>query len=165
MRPPTTVIPYESPTTLRPIPTLPQPVIEITVQSAHLGHPEPAAEVYTVPMSRKCAILLLAVVALWAATPAFACLSLRSSHRCCRQMPADCGMALMGAHSPCCTLNPLPASSNPETATGPVTQNSMAVVAAAGLTAPLPAAEVPLSQTAFTPPPRPLSGASQILRI
>jgi hypothetical protein len=58
-------------------------------------------------MGRKGAMVLLAVVVLWAAMPAFACLidaNQMSQSECCRAM-ANCDPTAMAADSPCCQIH------------------------------------------------------------
>ena len=49
----------------------------------------------------KGAILMLMLVALWAALPALACLTPPPSHACCRHQMQDCGSMMMPTAS-CC---------------------------------------------------------------
>lgn len=56
---------------------------------------------------RKGALLMLAVVALWTATPAFACLLTiepAGQPACCRGMVQDCPMQGMGMNASCCQM-------------------------------------------------------------
>jgi hypothetical protein len=56
-----------------------------------------------VNVQRTGALLMLVVVALWAALPAFACFAPAQEHACCQHMTRDCGPT-MGADSTCCQL-------------------------------------------------------------
>lgn len=53
-------------------------------------------------MGKAGAWLLMAVVALWAASPAFACFVPAAQHACCRHMATECSASQMGAGSSCC---------------------------------------------------------------
>ena len=48
---------------------------------------------------------MLAIVALWAAGPALACMTPAPCHSCCRAMMMDCDSATMSAAHPCCQLH------------------------------------------------------------
>lgn len=67
-------------------------------------------------MGRKGAFVLLAIVALWAATPALACLTLVAHRSCCQGMAMrDCASPAMMQCGDCCRVQPgdaplLPAS-------------------------------------------------------
>jgi hypothetical protein len=116
-------------------------------------------------MGRKGAILMLAVVALWAVAPALACLAVAPCHSCCRDMMMDCDSTAMDAAQPCCQLQssnvPVPATSviAPELQTGLIRPLASAVLPD------LDGLASPKSAIAEAPPPRSLSGASTILRI
>src|SRR5580658_1230573 len=56
-------------------------------------------------MGRKGAMLMLAIVALWAAAPALACMTPAPCHPCCRAMMIDCDSAAISAVHPCCQLH------------------------------------------------------------
>jgi hypothetical protein len=63
---------------------------------------------YTMNWDRKGVLLMLAVVVLWAAAPASACLlGTRHSSQpaCCRAMAKDCETPAMGADSSCCQIH------------------------------------------------------------
>src|SRR5580692_7467281 len=59
---------------------------------------------YTMTMGRKGAILMLAILALWAAGPALACITAAPCHSCCRAMLTDCDAAASASY-PCCQLH------------------------------------------------------------
>src|ERR1035438_9509647 len=65
-------------------------------------------DLYTMNWDRKGILLMLAVVVLWAAAPASACL-LGTRHSsppaCCRAMAKDCDTPTMGADSSCCQIH------------------------------------------------------------
>src|SRR5579872_1480353 len=116
-------------------------------------------------MCRKGAILMLAVVALWATAPALACLTAAPCHRCCNAMATDCSSAVMSTAHPCCELHgsvtdvPVSSVSTVEHYLG--LQHTM-------ICAVLPAFGGPVGPTsgwAKADPPRSPSGASTILRI
>ena len=120
---------------------------------------------YTMPMGRKGAILMLAIVALWAAGPALACITPAPCHSCCRAMMMDCDSATMSAAHPCCQLD----SSGTAVPQGRVVAPAPQIGAVQSLASALPpdldrlAGQSPLSSKA--PPPRSQSGAGTILRI
>ena len=59
------------------------------------------------PMSRKGAFVLLAIVILWTATPALACLTPTAHRSCCQGMVMqDCGSAVMMHCGDCCSVRP-----------------------------------------------------------
>jgi hypothetical protein len=76
-------------------------------------------------LRRICAMLVLAVMALWAAAPVFACAESPAPQDCCRGMMPDCGAQAMGTDSSCCQLRssvPLSAvdrAPNPEQSPNP----------------------------------------------
>lgn len=116
-------------------------------------------------MSGKGAILMLAVVVLWAAAPALACLTPVPCHSCCHAMAMDCDSAVTSAVHPCCQLQgsgaavPMNSAIAPEQATGlHQTMASSASIALSGLASQTPG-------SAKTPPLRSLSGTATILRI
>jgi hypothetical protein len=116
-------------------------------------------------MGKAGAVLMLVVVALWAAAPAFACLAPTQSHACCRHMAMpDCDMTSMGTTPACCQLQAPDAGSMP--ALGSMTQRPIAV---AQVVQRLAVAAVVLHRAmlpteAETPPPLAVTGGS-ILRI
>ena len=109
-------------------------------------------------------MLVLAVVVLWAVSPALACLAVAPCHQCCRAMMTDCDTATMGAQ-PCCTMQ----SSN----TAVPTDRDATTEVSAGALQTLVLVDLPdLSGAAVleripskAPPPRLPSGANTILRI
>jgi hypothetical protein len=67
-----------------------------------------AGDFFTMNWGRKGALLMLAVVALWAAMPASACLlTMQPAGRsaCCRGMAQDCPMHGMGMNASCCQFH------------------------------------------------------------
>src|ERR1700733_5839609 len=119
------------------------------------------------PMGKKGAILMLAIVALWAAGPALACVTPVPCHSCCRAMTMDCDSATMSSAHPCscCQLD----SSGTGVPQGRVVAPEPQIGAVQSLASALPpdldrlAGQSPLSGKA--PPPRSQAGASTILRI
>lgn len=119
--------------------------------------------VYTVSMSKQSAILLLAVVVLWTAVPAFACLMPTQHHACCQQMTQDCSTT-MGADSSCCQAH-LPQSNFPparDLGADRLAQFASDPVSAT-LVIPVVLQKLPV-QAATAPPPLTLSSNS-VLRI
>ena len=120
---------------------------------------------YTMPMGRKGAILMLAILALWAAGPALAFITPAPCHSCCHGMMMDCDSAMMSAARPCCQLN----SSGTAVLQGRVVAPKSQIGAVQSFASALPpnldslTGQRPLSSKA--PPPRSPSGASTILRI
>lgn len=107
---------------------------------------------------------MLAVVALWAAAPAFACLAPAPCH-CCRGMMMNCDSAAMISAQPCCQLHNQNSAIPPKGAAAPELQFGPARVLAL---AALPDSGDPSGQrsgSAKPPPPLSLLGASTILRI
>lgn len=67
-----------------------------------------AGDFFTMNWGRKGALLMLAVVALWAAMPASACLLTMQpagGSACCRGMAQDCPMRGMGMNASCCQFH------------------------------------------------------------
>jgi hypothetical protein len=120
---------------------------------------------YTMRMGRKGTILMLAIVALWAAAPVLACLTPAPCHSCCRAMMMDCDTATMSAAHPCCQLH----SSGTAVPWGRVVAPEPQIGAVQLFGSALPpdldrlAGQSPVSSK--TPPPRSQSGAGTILRI
>lgn len=140
------------------------PVIYITTCRNLSEYATGEGSAYTMSMGRKGAILMLAVVALWAAVPALACLAPAPCHQCCRAMMTDCDTAMIAAH-PCCQMQ----SSNTAVPPGQAAATDLAPSSTQTLMwviLPNPkglAGQGPNLSKA--PPPRSLSGASAILRI
>ena len=143
----------------------PAQVIYITARRDLLEDAGGEGSAYTMPMGRKGAILMLAIVALWAAGPAVACLAPAPCHQCCRAMTMHCDFATMSAAHPCCQLQS-PATAIP---LGRVVAPEPQIGAVQSFASALPpnldgiASQSRLSAKA--PPPRSLSGASTILQI
>lgn len=116
-------------------------------------------------MGRKGAILMLAVMALWAVAPALACLKAAPCHSCCRAIMTDCGMATVGASRSCCQLHsasnavPPARAVTPKPLGGPELGLAVAVLPDPGDLA------APQRNAASALPPRSQSGGSTILRI
>jgi len=116
-------------------------------------------------MGRKGAVLMLAIVALWVAAPAFACMTPAPCHPCCRAMAMDCDSATMSAAHPCCLLH----SSGTAAPQSRVVVPGAKVGAVQSLASSLPAdldrlaGQTPVFTKA--PPPQSPSGANTILRI
>lgn len=114
-------------------------------------------------MGRKGAILMLAIVALWAATPALACLAPAPCHPCCRSMMMDCDSAMIAAQ-PCCQMQSSTAIPPGQVAVTNLLSGSSQTPALVDL----PDLFVLTRRgpgPSKTPPPRSASGASTILRI
>jgi hypothetical protein len=116
-------------------------------------------------VSKKGAFLLLSIVALWAATPALACLMPMPHGSCCRQMEMQgCAAPAMAHCSDCCRMQPTDA---------PVPPGSASAVSYALVTAPAARLGLILPQNAGrailpsseAPPPHGLFGLGSILRI
>jgi hypothetical protein len=108
---------------------------------------------------------MLAVVVLWAAAPALACLIATPCHDCCHAMMMDCDSAATSAAHTCCQLHssnaavPVGSVVAPELQAGPAQALASAVLPdLAGLAGSKPA-------SFKAPPPRSPLGASTILRI
>jgi hypothetical protein len=110
-------------------------------------------------------MLMLVIVALWAAGPALACIQPAPCHSCCRAMMMDCDFSTMSAADPCCQLH----SSGAAVPRGRVVAPAPRIGAVQSFASALPldldrlAGQSPLSSKA--PPPRSQSGAGTILRI
>lgn len=110
-------------------------------------------------------MLMLAIVALWAAGPVLACITLAPCHSCCRAMMMNCDSTTMSAAHPCCQLD----SSGTAIPQGRVVTPVPQVGAAQSLASALPpdldrlAGQSLLSSNA--PPLRSQSGTGTILRI
>lgn len=116
-------------------------------------------------VGKKGAVLMLLVVALWAATPGLACLAPSPSHICCRGLMMGCDAAAMSTGHSCCELQ----SNESNTTPGRAAVSEPLPNAAQMLTAVhLPALDgiAGLSPNpANAPPPRSSWGARTILRI
>jgi hypothetical protein len=114
-------------------------------------------------MGRKGAMLMLAVVILWAAAPALACLMPADCHSCCHAM--DCDSVVMSAAHSCCQVHgssadvPGVSAIAPGHRAGP--QHAMISTVPSLLTG--LSGQTPGSAKAL--PPRSHSGARTILRI
>lgn len=115
-------------------------------------------------VDRRGAVLLLVIVGLWAAMPAFACLPSTAQLACCRSMMHDCDSSMTMSGNSCCVVHSAPDAVLPGLAG---TVDHLSDVAA------LPAALYPVpslvlaplvSSLTDSPPPIPSSGSS-ILRI
>jgi hypothetical protein len=143
----------------------PVPVIYITARGNLSEDAMGEGSAYTMPMGRKGAILMLAILALWAAGPALACITPTPCHSCCRAMMMDCDSATMSAAHPCCQLD----SSGTAMPQGRVLTPALQVGAARSFAFILRpdldrmAGQSPLSSKA--PSLRSQSGAGTILRI
>jgi hypothetical protein len=141
------------------------PVIYITATRNLSEDAEYEGSAYTMPMGRKGAILMLAIVALCAAAPVLACVTLVPCHSCCRAMMMDCDSETMSAAHPCCQLHssgtvvPRGRVVTPEPQLGAVQSHASALP---------PDLDRLAGQSSFfsnAPPPRSQSGASIVLRI
>lgn len=111
--------------------------------------------------------VMLVVVVLWAAIPAFACLlgmPPAQQHSCCSQMEQHCDSAGMDAHGSCCQVH----QQNVPFAPAPVyTEHSQNfAIVAQQVAAQVSSVVGGQSSIAFeAPPPRDSLGGSSILRI
>ena len=114
-------------------------------------------------MGRKGAILMLAIVVLWAATPVLGFLASASCHPCCRAIMMDCDSAIVAAH-PCCQIQSSTAVPPAQAAVTSTPAGSSQTLASLDLPDPsvLTRQGPSLSKA---PPPRSQSGGSTILRI
>jgi hypothetical protein len=94
-------------------------VIQITANLSSNVHSESGGSVYTVHMGKTGALMLLAVLALWAAVPALACLFSPQGDDCCRQMMQKTGACNMDARQSCCQMHGTNSSSPICRATAP----------------------------------------------
>ncbi len=108
---------------------------------------------------------MLAIVALWAAGPAFACLTHTPCHSCCRAMMTDCDSATMSAAHPCCQIDSSGTAIPQSRMVAPTPQVGSVQSFASALSPDLDrlADQSPLSSK--DPPPRSQSVAGTILRI
>lgn len=140
-------------------------MIHITARGSLLEDAVFGGSAYTMPMGRKGAILMLAIVALWAAGPALALITPAPCHSCCHAMMMDCDSATMSAAHPCCQLN----SSGTAVPQGRVIAPKPLTGALRTIASALPpdldglAGQSALASEA--PPPRSQSGAGTVLRI
>jgi len=110
-------------------------------------------------------MLMLAIVAFWAASPALACLTPVPCHGCCRAMMTDCPSATVSAVDPCCQLQ-MPASAVPQdraVAPEPKIGAMQSIAPAVPPDLDLPAGRIAVFSK--TPAPRCQLGASTVLRI
>jgi hypothetical protein len=116
-------------------------------------------------MGRNVATLMLAIVALWAVAPAFACTTPAPCHPCCRAMMVGCDSETMSAAHPCCQMH----SSGTAVPQSRVIAPEPRIGAVQSFASALPTdldsltGQSPISTKA--PPARSQSGASTILRI
>jgi hypothetical protein len=116
-------------------------------------------------VGRKGALVLLAVVVLWAATPALACLTPAAQHACCQGMMQGCGSSPMMTNHACCRVQP-PAPADPSGAASAADhafQCAQLPVRVATL-AP-PSSTTVSNRITGAPPPESLPGNNSILRI
>ncbi|UWZ84214.1 hypothetical protein [Occallatibacter riparius] len=115
-------------------------------------------------MARRSAFLVLAVVVLWAMSPALACLAAAPCHQCCHAMMVDCDTATMAAQ-PCCQLQSsntaIPADRDATTELSSGALQTLVLVDLPDLSGAAVLERIPSK----APPPRLPSGASTILRI
>lgn len=112
---------------------------------------------------------MLAIVVLWAASPAVACLlparpMTPAEHECCQKMAQQCGSSMMPASHTCCQAQQDHTAVSPVPTYSPTRPFSVALVphTASLLMAPvLFARELP----AFDSPPGAAPGSTSILRI
>ena len=117
------------------------------------------------PMGKKGAILMLAIVAFSAVAPALACITPVPCHSCCRAMMMNCDSATMSAAHPCCQVDSSGTAIPQGRVVAPEPQIGAVQSLASALSPDLDrlAGQIPLSGKA--PPPRSQAGASTILRI
>lgn len=109
------------------------------------------------------ALLMLMVLALWAAAPALACFAPAQQHACCHQMMQDCGPS-MGPDASCCQIHRTDGINTPIQASKSERPLRLAP-AVAGFHVPVVGVSfVPRALAAEAPPPR-LGASSSILRI
>ncbi len=128
-----------------------------------------AGNLFTMNWSRKGALLMLAVVVLWTAMPASACLlgaQPAGQSACCRGMARDCPMRGMSMDAPCCQFHggnaaAAPVSSFPSQRV----QRLIFVTHQAGLEAPTAAASAGWRNALKAPPPKTPPGSVSQLRI
>jgi hypothetical protein len=117
-------------------------------------------------MGRKGALLLLAVMVLWAVTPALACLARMAQPSCCQGTAMqDCASPAMMQCSDCCRVQPADAPLLPGSASAvDHAAGSLPSPAATELVV-LPEAGEEILLAFEAPPPPGFSGAGSILRI
>jgi hypothetical protein len=116
-------------------------------------------------MGRKGAILMLAGVVLWAATPALASLIPAQCRSCCQVMAMECDSAVMNAAHPCCQLQSSSAAVPLGIIVAPKPQADMQHTMATTVLPALSGVAIQTPESDNAPPHRSLSGASTILRI
>lgn len=143
----------------------PVPVIRITACRNLLEDAMCEGSGYTMPMGRKGAILMLAIVALWAAGPALACFAPAPCHQCCRAMMTDCDSATVTAAHPCCQLHS-PGTAVPKgRVVAPEPQIGAVQSFASAIPPDLDRLGGQSPRFSMAPLPRSLTGARTILRI
>ena len=120
---------------------------------------------YNILMGRKGAILMLAVVALWAAGPALACMTPAPCHSCCRAMMMHCNSAMMIAAHPCCQLHSSQTAVPPGRPAGTNLPSGSSQTLVSVNLPDFSRGAVQGPNPSKAPPPRSPSGASTILRI
>jgi hypothetical protein len=120
---------------------------------------------YTMPMGRKGTILMLAIVALWAAGPALACMTPAPCHSCCRATMMECDSEAMSAAHPCCQLHSSGTAVPQSRVVAPEPQFGAVQSFASALPPDLDRLAGQSLLSSKAPPPRSQSSASTILRI
>src|SRR5271157_1651122 len=116
-------------------------------------------------MGRKGAILMLAIVVLWAAGPAVASIVPAPCHSCCRAMMMDCDSATMSAAHPCCQLDSSGTAVPQGRVVAPEPQSGAVQSFASALPPDLDRVAGQSALSSEASPPRSPSGAGTILRI
>jgi hypothetical protein len=116
-------------------------------------------------VGRKGALMLLAVVVLWAAMPSFACLKAATRPSCCQEEMQDCGSPLTMASPDCCAVQPSPAPILPGDATNTGHRENPAALHIAYEASLQPLLAVTRPSSAADSPPRSSSAATSVLRL
>ena len=127
-----------------------------------------AGDLYTMNWGRKGALLMLAVVALWAAIPASVCLLTTQpagQSACCRGMAQDCPMTGMSMDAPCCQFHGRNAAVTPVSPFSSQRMQRLAFVPHLAALEPTAAPGAGWRNALEAPPPRFLPGSVSILRI
>ncbi len=117
-------------------------------------------------MGRKSAVVLLAIVVLWAAMPALACLAPTGRAACCQSMAMqDCGSPAVMHCSSCCRIQPADTPLIPGSASISDHMAGLAQCAVPAALVPLPVAGNGILRTAAIPPLPGSPGNGSVLRI
>lgn len=116
-------------------------------------------------INRTGAILMLAVVVLWTAMPALACVLAPTHHACCRDMAQECSSSAMNSGGACCQIHPSDSAVSVLITSAPERSFALFSIAVTPALAAPDAADAPALRMAGASPPAASPGNNFILRI